>query len=240
MKPDERSSDKYDAMLQQRIGQALREEYSGETLDPQILLSWAADEQRKKRQRRRKYALIASMLLVCICAAAAALHAGLLSGSSVSVAGKNGDRVSETGDGAVIKGNQADAGENLGSVKVTIRDWEKVYDAQKEHPDMLIPEYVPEGYVFEKLEIEENELKEKYSFYFIKEDKKLMIKQSEHAETVAIYEYNKVLKNMNKLIFVNSKENEIYYEQGDMFITIKGILEVEEIIKMANQLKESK
>lgn len=232
MKRDRHEGNVYDAMLQERIGQALRGQGKEPPLEPQVLEAWVKARRDQRRSLRKRYVIAACTALVFLCAAALALHFGLLSGSDVSMAGKGGDQINETEGGAVIKGNQADADENLGSVKIVIDDWKQVEEAQIKYPDMLIPEYIPEGYEFEELVIEGNLIKEKYSLYFDNKGKKLIIKQSNEAQTIAIYDYEDSFLCSDGKVFLNETEGEAYYEEADLFIIIKGDVLQEDVSKI--------
>lgn len=237
MRQDGERTEIYDAMLRERIGQALGNQQDEEVLDLQVLEAWAEERRAQKRQLRRRYAMIACTVFVCACAAALALHLTLLSGTSVSIAGKSGDSINETEGGAVIKDNQADIDENMGTVKITIDDWDQVEDSKKEYPDMLVPGYVPEGYVFEKLVIEGNALKRKYTFFFLNGNTILSIKESEKAVAASIYDYDEVLKVENYQVFVNSNEDVAYFEMENIFMTIKGNVKKDELGKIIEELK---
>lgn len=237
MKRDRHEGNVYDAMLQERIGQALRGQGKEPPLEPQVLESWVKARRDRRRSLRKRYAIAACTALVFLCAAALALHFGLLSGSDVSMAGKGGDQINETEGGAVIKGNQADADENLGSVKIVIDDWKQVEEAQIKYPDMLIPEYIPEGYEFEKLVIEENSLKREYYFFYWCENGELTIKQSSEIESVAVYNYNEILQVGEREVFVNYKENVAHFEEEDIFVTIKGQVDRKEILKIVKNIE---
>lgn len=234
MKRDRHEGNVYDAMLQERIGQALRGQGKEPPLEPQVLEAWVKARRDQRRSLRKRYVIAACTALVFLCAAALALHFGLLSGSDVSMAGKGSDQINETEDGAVIKGNQADADENLGSVKIVIDDWKQVEEAQIKYPDMLIPEYIPEGYEFEKLVIEGNALTEKYRFLFRKGERELEVRNSNKREEIAIFDYDEVINIEGESIFLNTTEQIAYSRIGEVNSFIYGITDKEQIEKIIN------
>lgn len=237
MKRDRHEGNIYDAMLQERIGQALRGQGKEPPLEPQVLEAWVKARRDRRRSLRKRYAIAACTALVFLCAAALALHFGLLSGSDVSMAGKGSDQINETEGGAVIKGNQADADENLGSVKIVIDDWKQVEEAQIKYPDMLIPEYIPEGYEFEKLVIEGNALTEKYRFLFRKGERELEISDNVFEENAAIFNYDRIIEVGDGVIMVNSEENTACYRIGARTIMVRGNIIDEEVILVISNLK---
>lgn len=222
MKRDRHEGNVYDAMLQERIGQALRGQGKEPPLEPQVLEAWVKARRDRRRSLRKRYAIAACTALVFLCAAALALHFGLLSGSDVSMAGKGGDQINETEGGAVIKGNQADADENLGSVKIVIDDWKQVEEAQIKHPDMLIPEYIPEGYEFEELVIEGNALTEKYRFLFRKGERELEISENFLNDEISVFDYDKCVELNNIMLLIDGAEQIIYCKKENRLIAIWG------------------
>lgn len=236
MRQDGERTEIYDAMLRERIGQALGNQQDEEVLDLQVLEAWTEERRAQKRQLRRRYAMIACTVFVCACAAALALHLTLLSGTSVSIAGKSGDSINETEGGAVIKDNQADIDENMGTVKITIDDWDQVEDSKKEYPDMLVPGYVPEGYVFEKLVIEGNALTEKYRFLYKQEEEELEIMESVNAEETAVFNYDKSIELNGSQVLINKKEHAAYYRSGKRKMVIRGNIDDDNYFKIIKEL----
>lgn len=237
MKRDRHEGNVYDAMLQERIGQALRGQGKEPPLEPQVLEAWVKARRDRRRSLRKRYAIAACTALVFLCAAALALHFGLLSGSDVSMAGKGGDQINETEGGAVIKGNQADADENLGSVKIVIDDWKQVEEAQIKYPDMLIPEYIPEGYEFEELVIEGNALTEKYRFLFKFGDETLEINNAIQKRETAIFNYDDVIEVDGYTLMINTDEKVTHCKMNNKLITIRGNLENEKTIQIIKNLQ---
>ena len=237
MKRDRHEGNVYDAMLQERIGQALRGQGKEPPLEPQVLEAWVKARRDRRRSLRKRYAIAACTALVFLCAAALALHFGLLSDSDVSMAGKGGDQINETEDGAVIKGNRADADENLGSVKIVIDDWKQVEEAKIKYPDMLIPEYIPEGYEFEKLVIEGNALKMRGQFYFKGNKGDLEIGESSETDVASFYDSTESFQVGNMTIFFNQDENIAYYEDENILIKIKGNVKEKELYRIIEGIK---
>ena len=179
----------YDALLKKRIGEALRTEDGGEKLDIETLRSWVAEDNRKKMQRRKRiFAAAAAVLLVF----STGIGISLLSGAEdyQAIAGKNDPIVNDDGTDVVIKDNQEDVEENIGADEVVVDDWEHVATVKKEYPDLLIPEYVPDGYEFEQLRIEAIGIVERYMFLFKYGDNTLYLIQTIGGNTTAITNYS--------------------------------------------------
>lgn len=107
-------------------------------------------DRKKRNQKKAKFiGIAAALILVCGVAAYAA-------GPELAVpveADKNTEQSVEEGDGVVIINEGGAEGE--GAVTTIEKDWDKVADKRKDFPDLIIPTYVPDGYEFVQLEIEQ-------------------------------------------------------------------------------------
>lgn len=107
-------------------------------------------DQRKLRRRRRRIAGIAACFMVAMLVG---IFACSLPGANVD-ADNNPKEEIATDDGVIIEDGGWGSSEGEDDVWVTT-DWEHVADAKDVFSQLLIPEYIPNGYKFKKLFIEE-------------------------------------------------------------------------------------
>lgn len=106
-------------------------------------------DQRKLRRRRRRIAGIAACFIVAMLMG---VFACSLPGTNVD-ADNNPKEEIATDDGVIIEDGGWGSSEYADNVWMT-DDWEQVEDAKDIVPQLLIPEYIPEGYKFEELYVE--------------------------------------------------------------------------------------
>ena len=155
-------------------------------------------------------------------------------------ADKNPKEEIVTEDGVIIEdgGWGSDDGED--NVWV-IEDWEHVQAAKETIPELLIPTYIPEGYEFERLEIEnfiKNDFKCEYLFF----DSKNRLLEIEHIVTKGTLNTAQI-GNIENIL--QSKKGEIYIQKNkiatiqidDGIINVCGNMINEEIIKIIDGIK---
>lgn len=109
-----------------------------------------ADRKKRNRKKVKVVGIAAALLLVCGVAAYAALPDNLITPVD---ADKNTSQSVQEESGIVIIDEGSAKGE--GTATDIEKNWEKVVNKRKEFPDLMIPTYVPDGYEFVQLEIEE-------------------------------------------------------------------------------------
>ena len=171
----------YDALIKQRIGEALRNQSKKERLDLAQLEAWVeADRQRRRAKVKRVLAIASCFIIIC---AGTFSFKFAFDDDAIATAGKNDNKVNEEGNNVVVKPNEDDSDENVGSRTVTCSSWEDVNALKKKFPKLLEPSYVPSGYTFNKLTIKYNDLIENYAYLYSDGENELEIKQVMGADT---------------------------------------------------------
>ncbi len=222
----------------EEVGAALERRAKKNKLDRAVLECWAKEESAKRQARRRRY-LTAAACFLLLCIGAAGISHFLHPENYYVTAGKDDPIVNEEGNNTVIKDNEEGSELNVGTEEVTVTQWEKIDAVKKNHPDLLIPEYIPEGYEFESLNIEVNPLKKKYSYQFCCQDKKLTLVQgSEDMEIVKSYD-RKIADMDGVEILINEEESKNgYFYISNGVCSISGDLSDEEYLRIMEGLKQ--
>lgn len=184
-------------------------------------------DQRARRRHKRRITGIAACFVAAVLIGVFAFG---LPGSDVD-ADNNPKEEITTEDGVIIEDGGWGSSEEEDNVWVT-DDWEHVADAKELFPDMLIPKYVPEGYEFEKLTIE-NYIDEDITCEFVfsnQKNEKLEIEENiiyVGLNTLQISEFSKKISCDAGMIYVQD-ENKIATIQFDDGIIVHIIGEVSE------------
>lgn len=182
----------YDALIKQRIGEALRNQSRKERLDLAQLEEWVeADRQRRRAKVKRILAVASCFIILCI--GTFSLKFVFDPDDSIATAGKNDNKVTEEGNNVVVKPNEDGVDENTGSRTVTCSAWDDVKDLQKKFPKLLVPGYIPYGYTFTKLTIKYNDLIENYAYLYSDGENKIELKQVVGADTTTFDDYSRKL-----------------------------------------------
>ncbi|WP_161874741.1 hypothetical protein ACPW7J_13380 [Ihubacter sp. rT4E-8] len=237
MKDNERDESIYDEMLKARIQQALRNQYNKESLDPQTLAAWVENDRMKRKNRRRGFVL-AACCIVLVFVSVMSLRTVLFSDSQVSVAKKGDTQIHKTDDGAIVKNNDGSIDENMGNVEVIIEDWDQITEVGKEHPKMVIPEYVPDGYVFRKLIIMSNQLTEKFQWVFANGEEEIEIMQSVDMDQTFIFDYGETIELEWTTLLLNMKDRIAYCEIEEIKIIIRGVENREDYIEITEGMRD--
>lgn len=155
------------------------------------------------------------------------------------IAGKNDPVMTEEGNNTIVKEGQGQPGENTGTEKITVNDWEKVSDVKKKYPQLLIPQYVPEGFEFTGLEIEETELFNTYVYLYTQGESRLRIVQITGTEFEMIKDYDRSLETESG-IEIRIKEDEVkkgYFIMQEDLCSVEGDLSDSEYGVIAENLK---
>ncbi|MCI5687075.1 MAG: hypothetical protein MR303_01030, partial [Emergencia sp.] len=123
------------------------------------------------------------------------------------IAGKNDPVMTEEGNNTIVKEGQGQPGENTGTEKITVNDWEKVSYVKKKYPQLLIPQYVPEGFEFTELVVEANEMFDTYTYNYAQGENILRIVQITGTEFKMIKDYDRSLETESG-IEIRIKEDE--------------------------------
>lgn len=194
-----------------------------------------ADRKKRNRKRASIVGIAAALILVCGVAAYAAWPK-----IAVPVdADKNSEQSVEEENGVVVINENGAEGES--AVTRTEKNWDKVADLRKDFPDLMIPSYVPEGYEFVELEIEQyKSVGYKAAYVYKKENSKLKLEentyknQGEIAPTLTETEQTIATKHGKGYILdkKNSKVHIAAIHWDDKSFTIKGSITEEECIKI--------
>lgn len=136
------------------------EKYETKELTPDELKAMVASVRKKKKRRYSRLAGIAALFIIAVFGAAMAFN-GLTSDVE---ADKNAKEEIVTEDGVIIEdGGWGSSTED----NWVITDWDEVAVAKAMITELAVPEYVPEEYRFEQLNIEqiENIINAEYSFF---------------------------------------------------------------------------
>lgn len=199
-----------------------------------------ADRKKRNRKKAKIVGVAAALLIVCGVAAYAAWADEL----AVPVdADKNTEQsVQEENGSVVINENGA---ESEGATTYTETDWNKAIALREEFPDLMIPNYVPEGYEFMQLEVEHyvgTGYKALYKYQ--KESSELLIEENtyqdygEKAPILAGTEQQIETKNGKGYILdeKNGRAIAATVHSNEKSINVKGNIEKSECIKIINKI----
>lgn len=194
--------EEFDELLKKRIGEAFRSKSEREKLDLEVLREWAAEDRRKKALRHKRWAAAAAAVVLT---AGTIIGADLLKdrGEFYAEAGNNDPVISESDGNTIIKNNDEGAEENPGTRQIVIENWDKVDEMKDQYPDLLIPEYVPEGYEFRQLVIEDTGMIESYVFVFANKEETLEITETLNADLTIFNNYGRVIESRAGKIYVD-------------------------------------
>lgn len=222
----------------EEVGAALERRAKKNKLDRAVLERWAEEEKAKRQARRKRYmAAAACFLLLCI--GAAGISHLLHPENYYVTAGKDDPIVNEEGNNTVIKDNEEGTELNVGTEEVTVTQWEKIDAVKKNHPDLLIPEYIPEGYEFESLQISVNPLERRYTYQFSQQDEILiLVQENKNLEVVKTYNRKIEDENGNEVLIREDEQKTGYCYIFECLCTIKGNFMDEEYLQIMNGLKQ--
>lgn len=229
--------EEFDELLKKRIGEAFRSKSEREKLDLEVLREWAAEDRRKKALRHKRWAAAAAAVVLT---AGTIIGADLLKdrGEFYAEAGNNDPVISESDGNTIIKNNDEGAEENPGTRQIVIENWDKVDEMKDQYPDLLIPEYVPEGYEFRQLVIEDTGMIESYVFVFANKEETLEITESLNTELTIFNRYDRIIEGADEDIYVNETDDKIaILKKGSVSIYIIGKEDDYEIRKIVEHFK---
>ena len=171
---DSRDNGRQERTIGEIISDATDEElkhYHTGTLTPEELRSAVDKEQRAGRRRMLRRLTAAAALLMLVVAATVFAFENFTTDVD---ADKNAKEEIVTEDGVVIEygGWGSSTEENW-----TITDWAEIKVAKEMIPKLVIPEYMPKGYMFESLEIETDGNVSRFTYHFKENEEKEIILQ---------------------------------------------------------------
>ena len=199
-----------------------------------------ADRKKRNRKKVKLVGVVAALLLVCGVAAYAALPDGLVAPVD---ADKNTEQsVQEENGSVVINENGA---ESEGATTYRETDWDKAVALREEFSDLMIPNYVPEGYEFVQLEVEHYIGKGYQATYTYRKgnldlrlEEKAHLDQNEYASIVAGTEHQFKSKKGKGYIIEggSSKEYVAVIPHNTNSISIMGFINKKECINIINEI----
>lgn len=216
------------------------EDYETGLMTPEKLRGLAAAENRRKKLRYRKIAGLAALFLVVIVSAVMVFN----SMTSDVDADKNQKEEIVTDDGVVIEdGGWGSSSED----NWTVTDWDEVKTVKAAIPELAVPEYIPEGYVFDSLQITESKKVLNIEYVFEKKNgKKLIIHQyiqQEKLESTKIEKVVRRLESTKGVIYISElqQNNKAIMQLDDgIVVDIWTTLSDDEIIKLVENLNYQK
>ncbi|MEY8366407.1 DUF4367 domain-containing protein, partial [Anaerovoracaceae bacterium 41-7] len=156
-----------------------------------------------------------------------------------AIAGKNGPVTTEEGNNTIVKEGRGEPGENAGEESIIVDDWKKVDGVKKKYPQLLIPQYVPEGYEFEALNVQVTEILEVYAYTFNNKGELLQLSQFVGGNTKMIKNYDRTLEleNGSELRIKEDEMKSGYLMDDGVLYTILGNLSDEEFKLIASGLE---
>lgn len=187
-------------------------------------------------RRRKRIAGIAAGFVVV-------LLAGILACTNLTAdvdADKNPKEEITTEDGVIIE----DGGWGSSDSDVwTITEWERVPDVKKVYPEFLIPEYIPEGYEFERLTVETVETGAttcEYIFSALGNDGMIEIEEFIPIGTMAfdINNVSRTLQCKEGTIYIQERENKATMQKDDgIMLSVWASVSDKEYIKIIENMK---
>lgn len=134
-------------------------------------------------------------------------------------------------------------GDDGGKNELVVTEWDEIEEYyKKQFPKLIVPTYIPNGYKFEKLTIQEDD--ETFTYKYLFESDKYSIEVHEYyhvgnLESMEITDYDKKLNISNKDIYVKYIDNKnkatIQFDDG-VVVEIWSTLSENELAKFANGL----
>ena len=222
----------YDELIKQRLAEVLRSHIDDEKLDRAVLDAWIAEDNRRRAEKRKRIMTAAACILV-LCTGVFSIKLLMEADNTIAVAGNGDDVVNRSGNNLVIKNNREDVDENIGGEVVVVTNWDKVKDLQKQYPDMLVPGYVPKGYAFVSLTINDKQELEKYIFLFKAEGREIELKMFTGEHSVTILEYDRSYDIGDYTVQIREDAGKSFYcTTNNVVISVSGDLSDEEGINI--------
>lgn len=206
-------------------------------LTPDELVAMAAAEERRRKRRMRRISGIAALFVIVLACGAFFVFSTLTTDVD---ADKNPKEEIVTEDGVIIEDGGWGSSSEDGWI---ITDWKEVSAAKATIPELVIPEYVPEGYEFESLRIEyaENIMRDTYTFKTTKGDS-IVIQEclnDESLEMTYIKDADLEIESSKGKVYIKETAQEknatIYMDDG-IVIYVWSNIDVNEIVNIVENI----
>ena len=173
-------------------------------LTPDELVAMAAAEERRRKRRMRRISGIAALFVIVLACGAFFVFSTLTTDVD---ADKNPKQEIVTEDGVIIEdGGWGSSSEDTWE----ITDWNEVNTAKATIPELMIPEYIPEGYEFERLTIEHSKAFSTMQYCYISgEHKELVIQEFVQGERLGATVID------SGGVPIETSKGTVYYLEGD-------------------------
>lgn len=228
---EKRDDSYYDALIKQRIGEALRNQSKKERLDLAQLEAWVeADRQRRRAKVKRVLAIASCFIIIC---AGTFSFKFAFDDDAVATAGKNDNMVNQNGNNLVVKPNKDDPDKNVGEGTATCNTWEAVEEIKKEYQELLIPGYIPAKYEFKSLQIDEGNAVEQYTYTYSNGIEKFMLIQYVGGDVKIFNRYDRIIEGDNLKVFVKEgSDKRCFLQHDNSIISIVSNIDDKEILKI--------
>lgn len=206
-------------------------------LTPDELVAMAAAEERRRKRRMRRISGIAALFVIVLACGAFFVFSTFTTDVD---ADKNPKKEIVTEDGVIIEDGGWGSSSEDGWI---ITDWKEVSAAKATIPELVIPEYVPEGYEFESLRIEyaENIMRDTYTFKTTKGDS-IVIQEclnDESLEMTYIKDADLEIESSKGKVYIKETAQEknatIYMDDG-IVIYVWSNIDVNEIVNIVENI----
>ena len=206
-------------------------------LTPDELVAMAAAEERRRKRRMRRISGIAALFVIVLACGAFFVFSTFTTDVD---ADKNPKEEIVTEDGVIIEdGGWGSSSEDTWE----INNWDEVKSAKAMISELVVPYYIPNGYVFEKLSIVEIGKMLKIEYYFKNDiQDELIIQeyiQNENLDVTYVTESRVIDSNKGAIYIVESGEikNATVYMNDGTSIYIWTKINDEQIVQLVDQMK---
>ena len=206
-------------------------------LTPDELVAMAAAEERRRKRRMRRISGIAALFVIVLACGAFFVFSTFTTDVD---ADKNPKEEIVTEDGVIIEdGGWGSSSEDMWE----INNWDEVKSAKAMISELLVPYYIPNGYVFEKLSIVEIGKMLKIEYYFKNDiQDELIIQeyiQNENLDVTYVTESRVIDSNKGAIYIVEFGEikNATVYMNDGTSIYIWTKINDEQIVQLVDQMK---
>jgi len=202
---------------------------------PEEMLAKVKAKEKKTKRHRLGYFVFAAVLLLAFVAIGMKCSDTFLTVD----ADKNGKEEIVTDDGVIIEDEGWGSSSEDG---ITITEWKEVPLAKVHVEELLIPEYIPEGYEFEELRVENVDGGNTCTFTFLSINNEIEIRQHNihgNRQSIEINNIGKKIDSRKGAIYVRSLDNyniaTMYIDEGLVIEIISNLTE-KEIIKVLDNI----
>ena len=156
-------------------------------------------------------------------------------------ADKNAKEEIVTEDGVIIEDGGYGSSDGEDNVWV-ITNWHDVESVKLTYPELIIPEYVPEGYEFESLIVESLDSRNVFAEYIFSKNEREKIEieifnTENDTKASVLNRHDEIIKSEKGNVYINIEEkNAAIVYNDDIVINIYGSLSVTEILEIVNNL----